>query len=97
MTPNKLGLRQKVKIIEIQEFKYYSEIFPFRLLFVHILANLLSKLLYIGANIVSVIALDLVLNGDYLWYGIKWLQWSQLDNSAAYDYMGARETPKPGK
>ena len=40
--------------------------------------------------------MDFVLNGDYIWYGIKWLQWSQLDNSAAYDYMGARETPKPG-
>ena len=75
---------------------YNPRMNPNRFLFLHILANLFSKLLYVVAHVVSVLSLNFVLNNDYIWYGIKWLQWTQLDNSAAYDYMGARETPKPG-
>ena len=59
--------------------------------------NILIKILYIVANLVSLLGIDNILNGEYMSYGSKWVSWSQLDNSIAYDYMGMRDHPKPGK
>lgn len=62
-----------------------------------VIFNILIKVLYIVANLVCLLGLDSILNGEYLSYGSKWVSWSQLDNSLAYDYMGMRDHPKPGK
>ena len=62
-----------------------------------VIFNVLIKILYIVANLVALLGLDNILNGEYLGYGSKWVSWSQLHNSIAYDYMGMRDHPKPGK
>lgn len=40
--------------------------------------------------------MDNVLNGEYKNYGIKWIEWTQLQNTIQYDYLGTRAFPKPG-
>lgn len=61
-----------------------------------ILFNILVKILYIIANLVTLLGLNNILNGDFIGYGNKWIQWSKLKNSVAHDYMGMRDHPKPG-
>ena len=61
-----------------------------------IVFNILIKILYLVANLVCFLGLDRLLNGEYLGYGNKWIQWSNLDNAVQYDYMGMRDHPKPG-
>ena len=58
--------------------------------------TVLIKCLYVCTNLISLLVLDNVLNGEYLEYGIRWIEWSNLDNSLMYDYMGMRDFPKPG-
>jgi len=58
--------------------------------------NVLIKILYLVANLVCFLGLDSLLNGDFVGYGSKWVEWSRLENSIAYDYMGMRDHPKPG-
>uniref|UniRef100_A0A7M5X4M6 Innexin n=1 Tax=Clytia hemisphaerica TaxID=252671 RepID=A0A7M5X4M6_9CNID len=61
-----------------------------------IVFNILIKILYLVANLVCFLGLDRLLNGEYIGYGNKWIQWSSLDNAVQYDYMGMRDHPKPG-
>ena len=61
-----------------------------------ILFNFVIKILYVASNVVSFISCDYVLNGGFSMYGKKWIQWTQLNNTMAYDYMGMRDFPKPG-
>lgn len=61
-----------------------------------ILGNVLIKVLYIIGNVAAFLLVNQMLNGDYRTYGLTWMTWSKLPNSLAYDYMGIRDTPKPG-
>ncbi|XP_002164718.2 uncharacterized protein LOC100203416 isoform X1 [Hydra vulgaris] len=61
-----------------------------------ILYNYIIKSLYVFVNIISFILTDKIFLGKFKNYGSKWLLWSKLPNSVAYDYMGARSFPKPG-
>lgn len=57
---------------------------------------LVCKISYVLSNAVTFFLMDKILNGEYFSYGIRWFNWSRLENSMAYDYMGGRDIPKPG-
>lgn len=59
--------------------------------------NIVVKILYICANFISFLALDNVLNGEFMRYGKRWIDWSKLENTIMHDYMGSRDFPKPGR
>ena len=61
-----------------------------------VLLNILSKLLYLGAGVFAFVSTDWILYGNYTTYGIHWMNWSKLNNTIGYDYMGSRDHPKPG-
>ena len=61
-----------------------------------IIFNILIKILYLVANLICFLGLDSLLNGEFVGYGNKWLEWTRLDNTVQYDYMGMRDHPKPG-
>lgn len=61
-----------------------------------ILGNVLVKVLYLIANVVTLTGLDRLLNKEYINYGNAWLQWTRLHNTIQYDYLGMRDHPKPG-
>ena len=58
--------------------------------------NILIKILYLVANLVALLVLDDTLNGEYLFYGYKWIIWFKLNRFNADDYMGMRDHPRPG-
>ena len=68
-----------------------------RTLLLRVLMNILIKLLYFAANLVTLLCLNNVLNKEFIHYGTEWTKWSSLENHIAYDYMGLRGFPKPGK
>ena len=61
-----------------------------------IVFNILIKILYLVANLICFLGLDGLLNGEFVGYGSRWIEWTQLDNTIQYDYMGMRDHPKPG-
>ncbi|XP_066925425.1 uncharacterized protein [Clytia hemisphaerica] len=61
-----------------------------------IFGSIIVKVLYIACNLFAFLALDFLLNHQYMTYGVKWINWVQLPNEIAYDYMGVRHYPKPG-
>jgi len=61
-----------------------------------ILGNILVKVLYLVANVVTLTGLNRLLNGEFIGYGNKWIEWTGLQNTIQYDYMGMRDHPKPG-
>lgn len=61
-----------------------------------VLGNILVKILYLLANVITLVGLDRLLNGDYIGYGNAWIKWTSLPNTLQYDYMGSRDHPKPG-
>jgi len=61
-----------------------------------ILGNVLVKVLYLIANVVTLTGLDRLLNKEYINYGNAWLEWTRLHNTIQYDYLGMRDHPKPG-
>ena len=63
---------------------------------VRLLLNVLVKILYVCANLIAFLSLDSVLNGEYMDYGRKWINWARLHDTLQYDYMGMRDFPKPG-
>lgn len=63
---------------------------------IRILGNLGVKIIYIVVNVAAFIILDGLLNGVFRSYGPAWMNWSKLNNTMAYDYMGKRNYPKPG-
>jgi len=69
---------------------------PVRSLRLRIVFSYLVKFLYLIANIVAFCSTDKVLHGKFVAYGSEWIQWSRLENSIAFDYMGERSSPKPG-
>lgn len=62
-----------------------------------LLKYLLIKFLYVSVNIGALLTSDKLLEGEFLNYVPKWVYWSKFNNSISYDYMGARNFPKPGK
>jgi len=58
--------------------------------------NILVKILYLVANIVTMTTLNGLLNGEFMGYGSAWISWTRLHNTLQYDYMGMRDHPKPG-
>ena len=65
--------------------------------YLRIICNILIKLGYLLANLLTLYLLDSLLDKEYVSYGIKWVNWSRLDNSIQFDYHGVRDFPKPGE
>ena len=63
---------------------------------VRVVLNIVIKILYILSNIVALLALNNVLNDEFLTFGTKFIEWTRLNNTVQYDYMGMRDHPKPG-
>jgi hypothetical protein len=61
-----------------------------------VIGNIVVKLFYLLSNVITLVGLDSLLDGEFVGYGNKWIQWSKLDNTMQYDYMGMRDHPKPG-
>ena len=55
---------------------------------VRLFMNLLVKILYVCANLIAFLTLDNVLNGEYMDYGRKWVNWAGLHETMQHDYMG---------
>ena len=70
---------------------------PPRAMALRVLLNILVKVLYFAANLITLLGIDNLFNREFLSYGQKWVKWSSLDNHLAFDYMGMRDFPKPGK
>lgn len=58
---------------------------------------LVVKFLYLVVNIGTFMAFDSSMNGMFMGFGSKWLDWMQLENTQRFDYMGGSNFPKPGK
>lgn len=61
------------------------------------ISNILIKMLYLAAYLITFLVLNSLLNNEYISYGSKWVSWTRLDNSIAFDYLGMRDLPKPGR
>lgn len=61
-----------------------------------VIANIIIKIFYIGVNVGTFLAIDYLVNNQFRYYGHRWVQWAQLQNTAQFDYMGSRTSPKPG-
>lgn len=62
-----------------------------------VMMNLLVKVLYVFANIVTFIGINHLLNGDFGNYGLDMIQWSTLLNYERNDHsLKVRAQPKPG-
>lgn len=64
---------------------------------IRVICNIGIKILYLSANLITFLVLNSLLNHEYISYGSKWVSWTRLDNSKAFDYLGMRDLPKPGK
>jgi len=94
-------LRKDMKSDNMDAIKITKQYFSYkerssRTLLLRVLMNVLIKLLYFAANLVTFLGLNNVLNKEFIGYGTSWSKWSSLDNHIAYDYMGLRGFPKPG-
>ena len=75
---------------------FFQEDYASKFSWMRQLLNVVVKALYVGSNLISLLLLDNVLNGEYIEYGIRWFEWSKLPHAIMYDYMGMRDFPKPG-
>lgn len=57
---------------------------------------LVVKFLYLAVNVSSFMAFDSTMNGMFMGFGSKWMEWMQLENTQRFDYMGGSDFPKPG-
>lgn len=62
-----------------------------------LLATVMVKILYIMVNIVAFTASDNLLNGDFITYGSKWINWGKLDNAVEFDYTSSRHSWRPSE
>ena len=76
---------------------FNNRVNPQKRSYLRIALNILIKIWYFLANIIALFWLDSLLNNDYVSYGTKWVNWSKLNNSIQFDYLGMRDFPKPGK
>ena len=70
---------------------------PQRRSYLRVMFNILIKLGYLLANLLALFWLDSLLDKEYVSYGIKWVNWTRLNNSIQSDYVGMRDFPKPGE
>ena len=64
---------------------------------IRVLMNIIVKILYIIANVVTLMATDFILHGQYIGYGLQYTKWSKLDNTLGNDHdLRVRKIPKPG-
>ena len=76
---------------------FNNRVNPQKRSYLRIALNILIKIWYFLSNIIALFWLDSLLNNDYMSYGTKWVNWSKLNNSIQFDYLGMRDFPKPGK
>ena len=76
---------------------FNNRVNPQKISYLRIALNILIKIWYFLSNIIALFWLDSLLNNDYVSYGTKWVNWSKLNNSIQFDYLGMRDFPKPGK
>lgn len=62
---------------------------------VRIFWNIIIKLLYLTVSLVAYFATNKVLLGNFKNYGTKWMGWSQLNHTTAFDFFVGNQ-PKPG-
>lgn len=96
-----ISLRKDMKNGDADAMKLAKHYFNHReksskTLALRVLMNILIKLLYFAANLITLLGLNSILNDEFIGYGTSWSRWSTLDNHLAYDYMGIRGFPKPG-
>lgn len=96
-----ISLKNTVKADEPDAEKIAKSYFnhrvnPQRTMYLRIVFNILIKIFYLISNLVAFLGLDSLLNNEYVSYGSKWVSWSRLNNSMAFDYLGMRDFPKPG-
>lgn len=56
----------------------------------------LVKIVYVTINVIVLLSLNHVLEGNFICFGIKYWEWAQQGNTTMYDSMGSKEFPKPG-
>jgi len=69
---------------------------PRRVNMFRVIFNILIKILYLVVNLIAFLGLDNLLNNEFVDYGNKWMEWSRLNNTVKFDYLGRRDFPKPG-
>ncbi|XP_057309797.1 innexin inx3-like [Hydractinia symbiolongicarpus] len=62
-----------------------------------IILNLIVKILYLCANVLTFVFTDGVLNNDFRKYGSQWMKWTSLSNYDQYNYIGLRQFFKAGE
>ena len=62
-----------------------------------VLMNIIVKIMYVIANVVTLMATDFILHGHYINYGVQFTKWTKLDNDLGHDHdLKIRSMPKPG-
>jgi len=69
---------------------------PLRYHWFRIVFNYLIKICYVVVNLVAFYGTNNLLYGKFSDYGNKWVQWNKQENHIQYDYMGMRDSPRPG-
>lgn len=83
------------KVIVENYFNY--QINPPRRLLWKVLVNIAVKICYVLCNIVAFCVTDILLDGDFRYYGGGWIAWSKGNNERAYDYTQSRQRLTPGE
>ena len=53
------------------------------------------KIFYVGVNLLVFMFTDDLLSGGFKDYGVKWIQWTHLNHSSAFNFFEV-DIPKPG-
>ena len=64
---------------------------------IRILLNIVVKIFYLLANVITFECTDNFFNGKFRGYGTSWIYWAGLSNSDAYNYVGIRKFTKAGE
>lgn len=76
---------------------YFSySVNPKKRLRMRVIVNIFIKILYLVVNVFALLATDRILDGNFLAFGAKWVEWSKLPSNIAHDHsMRDRHTVKP--
>ena len=58
--------------------------------------NVAIKISYVGVSVLGFALTNMLLQGNYMRYGLEWMEWTKLNNTVAFQYNPYRKTPKPG-
>ena len=89
------SMKEAIHAEDIIRTFFNDQINPKSVMYVRTAFTYIVKISYVGVNILSFYLMDSSLNGNFFLYGIDWLQWSKLNNTAAND-MYLRDFPKAG-